>query len=55
MDTSDTSEEARDAGRWRELEGLLGPGAPSVEEIHQLMATAREVQASKTDRVPSRL
>ena len=57
VETMETSDDARDAGLWRELEGLLGPdgGAPSVDDVRQLMAHVRGVQEAKTDRLPSRI
>ena len=57
METMETSEDARDAGLWRELEGLLGPDgeAPSVEDVRELVARVRGVREAKTDHCPSRI
>ena len=57
METVETSEDAHDAGLWRELEGLLGPDgeAPSLEDVRELVARVRGVGEAKNNRCPSRI
>ena len=54
----ETSDDARDAGQWRELQSLLGSDgiAPTAEVVRQLMARVRGDQGNDdVDRLASNL
>ena len=57
METEASLADVRDAGLWRELNGLLGSDgvAPSVEDVRDLVARVRSVREAKNDRCPSRI
>ena len=56
METEASLADVRDAGLWRELNGLLGDGvAPSVEDVRDLVARVRSAREDSHDRLPSRV
>ena len=57
METEASLADARDAGLWRELEGLLGSDgvAPSVEDVRDLVARVKSGREASHDRLPSRV
>ena len=57
METEASLADVRDAGLWRELEGLLGSEgeASSVEDVRDLVARVKGAREAKHDRCPSRV
>ena len=57
METEASLADVRDAGLWRELEGLLGSDgvAPSVEDVRDLVARVKSGREASHVRLPSRV